>query len=108
MKPCMRAHRTLLADVRHATAQKGRAGSATMTPAAALSHSSAVCLIPDRSTWEQLQDIRCFQDKAFVRWPPHINLLYPWLPDDGINFAEGARLAAAQLARVSSFKVTPV
>ncbi len=28
------------------------------------SYSSALCLIPERSVWRQLQEIRCFKDKV--------------------------------------------
>ena len=73
--------------------------------AIALSHSSAVCLIPPRSCWEQLQEIRCFKDKAFVRWPPHINLLYPFLDDSGTNFEEASRRARNSVAAVEPFEV---
>ena len=30
----------------------------------AKSHSSALCLIPERSVWSQLQEVRCFKDKV--------------------------------------------
>ena len=73
--------------------------------AAMLSHSSAVCLIPPRSCWDQLQEDRCFKDKAFVRWPPHINLLYPFLSDGGTTFEEAARTARYSIAAVQPFEV---
>ena len=72
---------------------------------AALSHSSALCLIPPRSCWAQLQETRCFNDKAFVRWPPHINLLYPFFQDSGATFEEAARRARDSLAAVQPFEV---
>ncbi len=44
-------------------------------------------------------------DKGFTRWPPHINLLYPFLEDRGRGFAEAAEVAAAAVADVEPFQV---
>ncbi|KAK9712365.1 hypothetical protein K7432_007201 [Basidiobolus ranarum] len=41
---------------------------------------SAVCIIPPSTLWKPIQDIREIHDKHVKRWPPHINLLYPYLP----------------------------
>eukprot|EP01121_Diplochlamys_sp_Union-15-3_P009068 TRINITY_DN2447_c0_g3_i1.p1 TRINITY_DN2447_c0_g3~~TRINITY_DN2447_c0_g3_i1.p1 ORF type:complete len:416 (-),score=67.35 TRINITY_DN2447_c0_g3_i1:91-1305(-) len=41
---------------------------------------SAVVVIPPEDLWGQIQDIRRKHDKAYQRWMPHINLLYPFLP----------------------------
>ena len=30
--------------------------------------------------WNDVQEIRSQKDKSFYRWPPHINLLFPFLP----------------------------
>lgn len=35
---------------------------------------SAVVVVPPQSLWPQIQEIRKVHDKAFGRWPPHINL----------------------------------
>ena len=79
-------------------------------PAGKLVHGSAVCLLPPRQAWPQFQELRCFHDRAFVRWPPHINLLYPWLEDstdsDGREvFAEAALRCAEAVAGVAPFEV---
>lgn len=48
---------------------------------------SALCWIPDARIWPAIQRTRVFNDKGFVRWPPHINLLYPFWEDEGDSFA---------------------
>lgn len=35
---------------------------------------SAVCIIPPKEVWEDIQELREENDKAYARWPPHINL----------------------------------
>eukprot|EP01130_Rhizamoeba_saxonica_P002670 TRINITY_DN12430_c0_g1_i1.p1 TRINITY_DN12430_c0_g1~~TRINITY_DN12430_c0_g1_i1.p1 ORF type:complete len:615 (+),score=106.18 TRINITY_DN12430_c0_g1_i1:2-1846(+) len=42
---------------------------------------SAVAIIPPERFWGPIQDIRRDYDKAYQRWMPHINLLYPFIPD---------------------------
>lgn len=103
------------------------------------SHSSALCLIPERRVWAQLQEVRCFRDKVccgsrsiclahlmadsnqvsddieaaiahagaqgFVRWPPHANLLYPFLNDSGSTCEAAARTAASALQSIKPFQV---
>lgn len=69
------------------------------------SHSSALCVIPERRTWTQLQEVRCFKDKGFVRWPPHINLLYPFAPDEGDAFHAAATATAAACSSIAPFRV---
>jgi 2'-5' RNA ligase len=45
------------------------------------SHKTALCLIPPENVWEQIQSIRSVYDKAYPRWMPHINLIYPFVPE---------------------------
>lgn len=44
-----------------------------------LSYTSALALIPPSSIAAPIDTIRRVSDKNFARWPPHINLLYPFL-----------------------------
>ena len=55
--------------------------------------------------WDKIQEIRIFRDKSFVRWPPHINLLYPFYEDTGNSFEEWAGVLAAAVRSISPFKV---
>jgi 2'-5' RNA ligase len=44
-----------------------------------LSHRSALVLLPPSTITAPIEAVRCIHDKQFLRWPPHINLLYPFL-----------------------------
>lgn len=68
-------------------------------------HRSAVCLVPPRSVWAQVQEVRVFRDKSFARWMPHINLLYPFHEDTGDAFEAAAACCAEALRGFSPFQV---
>lgn len=57
---------------------------------------SAICIIPPQEHWDSIQLIRRSNDKAFERWMPHVNLVYPFVPP--------ARLAAAVSAVAAAVK----
>ena len=40
-------------------------------------------IAPPPSRWKSIQEIRSARDKSYLRWPPHVNLLYPFVVDDG-------------------------
>ncbi len=42
---------------------------------------SALALLPPTELCEQIENVRKAHDKAFERWPPHINLLFPFIPE---------------------------
>lgn len=66
---------------------------------------SAVILCPPKSIWDPIQKIRQKHDKAYERWMPHVNLIFPFVPD--INFPDSVgKLAAALKANVTPFEVT--
>jgi hypothetical protein len=44
-----------------------------------LSHKSALALLPPSLITPPIESIRRVHDKHFARWPPHINLIYPFL-----------------------------
>ena len=46
-----------------------------------ISHKTALCLIPPENAWDQIQSIRSVHDKAYPRWMPHINLIYPFVSE---------------------------
>mmetsp|Transcript_14978 Transcript_14978/g.45841 ORF Transcript_14978/g.45841 Transcript_14978/m.45841 type:complete len:265 (-) Transcript_14978:260-1054(-) len=59
-----------------------------------LLHSSALAIVPpEGSAWEPIQEVRhCLRDAGLCRWPPHINLVYPFVePLYYRQFAERAR-----------------
>lgn len=43
-----------------------------------ISHRSAVVLLPSSDQWSMIDNYRQQYDPSFGRWPPHINLLWPF------------------------------
>lgn len=76
--------------------------AAAALQAAAKTHKTAVALVPPRAAWPAIQAVRVFNDKSFCRWPPHVNLLYPFLEEQ--HFEAAAQAAAAALAGVQPFQ----
>jgi len=65
---------------------------------------SALAFVPDDSSaWERIQNIRRTHDKQFERWPPHVNLLYPFV--DHFN-APAASALSCVLAEAPRFCIT--
>jgi len=64
---------------------------------------SAVVLSPPLNSWEPIQAIRAIHDKAYNRWMPHINLLFPFVPED--EFAQAAEAVANVLKQIQPFEV---
>ncbi len=57
---------------------------------------TAVVLIPPEGVWEAIQAIRRVHDPQFIRWMPHVTLLYPFVPAARLEeAAERLRPAAA-------------
>lgn len=46
---------------------------------------TALCVIPPNDVWEQIQAIRSVHDKAYPRWMPHINFIYPFVPEKSFD-----------------------
>lgn len=54
-----------------------------------LSYKSALALIPPASMTTPIEEVRRVHDRHFARWPPHINLLYPFLAAPSEAVAQG-------------------
>ncbi|KAL3955233.1 hypothetical protein ACCO45_010796 [Purpureocillium lilacinum] len=64
------------------------------------SFDTALCLVPPSHLWPRLDRIRSLYDPAHAKWPPHVNLLYPFVPPELLP--DVARLLSeAHLERVS-------
>jgi uncharacterized protein (UPF0248 family)/2'-5' RNA ligase len=48
------------------------------------SHDTALALIPPRNLWPRIDRLRALYDKAYPRWPPHINLVYPFVRPEAL------------------------
>ncbi|KZP04458.1 hypothetical protein FIBSPDRAFT_843964 [Athelia psychrophila] len=71
-----------------------------------LAHKSALVLIPPSPISTPIQSLRRVHDRNFNRWPPHVNLIYPFLcaPSSNID-AILARIRSA-LSQSSSHAVS--
>ncbi|MDY7231411.1 poly(A) polymerase [Hyalangium rubrum] len=67
-------------------------------------HQAAVVLIPPEELWSPIEAIRSRHDRTYLRWMPHVTLLYPFVPDE--YFAEAEALIAEALRDVKPFQVT--
>mmetsp|Transcript_1769 Transcript_1769/g.3332 ORF Transcript_1769/g.3332 Transcript_1769/m.3332 type:complete len:318 (-) Transcript_1769:141-1094(-) len=71
-------------------------------------HHTALAIVPpvdDIDCWTRLNDLRCrCRDKGFYRWPPHINLVYPFI--DSSEFALFAEQLTHSMAKTAPFEVS--
>ncbi|KAI3401341.1 hypothetical protein diail_11424 [Diaporthe ilicicola] len=73
---------------------------ATPTNLSTTSRDTALCIIPPRSQWSKVDQLRSHYDKAYGKWPPHINLIYPFVQVDALPRAvEAVQSVAAHQDR---------
>ncbi|KAL6920750.1 hypothetical protein FSHL1_004727 [Fusarium sambucinum] len=51
------------------------------------SHDTALCAIPPRELWSSVDRLRCLYDKAYTSWPPHVNIIYPFVRPERLENA---------------------
>ena len=51
------------------------------------SHDAALCIIPPKHLWPVVDNLRALYDKAYGKWPPHVNLLYPFVRVESLEKA---------------------
>ena len=51
------------------------------------SHDTAICIVPPRQSWPPVDRLRSLYDKAYEKWPPHVNLIYPFVRADSLPAA---------------------
>lgn len=62
-------------------------------------------LVQDEQQIERINAVRRKYDRAFPRWSPHVNLLFPFVPETQFEDV-AARLEASKLKEVAAFEVT--
>ena len=67
-------------------------------------HTTAVVLIPPESIQQPIQDIRKIHDRNYIRWMPHITMLYPFAPQP--EFPEIIPALEQTAEETTSFTVT--
>lgn len=64
---------------------------------------SACCILPPEELWPQIQQIRKQYDKSYEKWPPHINLLWPFVSKD--QFYQASQALQAKMNNMPSFSI---
>jgi len=65
---------------------------------------SAIVIAPPEALWGPIQEIRKVHDKAYPRWMPHVNLIYPFVPLE--NFGDVVQQAKQALMTLAPFKLS--
>jgi len=65
---------------------------------------SALALVPDEAAWPEIQALRSLHDsRQFPVWPPHVNILYPFVQE--ADFSDAARRLAEATAAIGPMKL---
>lgn len=58
---------------------------------------TALIIMPPKELWDQIQAIRSTHDSAYIRWMPHVNLLFPFVTES--QFPDAEKLLIEQIAK---------
>jgi hypothetical protein len=87
-----------------ASSSASKSASSSSDSSSSTSNSACV-IIPPMDLWDKIQEIRSANDTSFDRWPPHINLLWPFLPQTQFNDAHVKVASNPKFKRVTPFTV---
>ncbi|KAI1828464.1 DUF455 domain-containing protein [Xylaria intraflava] len=62
------------------------------------SHDTAICVIPPQHLWPMFDRLRSLYDNAYGKWPPHINLVYPYVRVESLPRASA--LVASRMSTI--------
>ncbi|EFX03119.1 duf455 domain containing protein [Grosmannia clavigera kw1407] len=51
------------------------------------SFNTALCLVPPEDSWAAVDSLRVLYDKAYGKWPPHVNMVYPFVQPEQLEGA---------------------
>lgn len=51
------------------------------------SYETALCVIPSQHACQDIENLRSLYDKGYGKWPPHVNLIYPFVEPDALQRA---------------------
>ncbi|KAI2635986.1 2'-5' RNA ligase superfamily-domain-containing protein [Xylaria nigripes] len=63
------------------------------------SYDTALCMIPPKHLWPMFNGLRSLYDRAYEKWPPHVNLVYPYVRVALLSSASA--LIASRMSSVS-------
>ncbi|KAI1298958.1 hypothetical protein F5Y03DRAFT_366950 [Xylaria venustula] len=69
------------------------------------SHDTALCVIPPKQLWPLFNDLRSLYDKAYEKWPPHINLVYPYVRIENLSRASDLVASVASQKSTGAIKI---
>ncbi|KAH8689073.1 DUF455 domain protein [Talaromyces proteolyticus] len=51
------------------------------------SHDTALCIVPPTHLTQDINRLRALYDKAYEKWPPHVNMIYPFVAPESLPHA---------------------
>jgi len=52
------------------------------------SYDTALCIIPSQKCCQTIDQLRSLYDKAYGKWPPHVNFVYPFVAPENLQRAK--------------------
>ncbi|KAK3324195.1 hypothetical protein B0T19DRAFT_224678 [Cercophora scortea] len=69
------------------------------------SHDTALCIVPPKGLWPSVDRLRSLYDKAYEKWPPHVNLIYPFAHPENLPEAADRLRSVLQLRQIDDNEI---